>query len=163
MKTIVISLMLCLFVESSSAVEFEKLGQAIAKSLGTTKAFKSTVEVLGESATVYYSKDKRGAPQKVAVVQKGIYEPNCTHTWIVGVDAKTAKVDGIRVVEMSCPHAFPTKKSSFLSQFVGRGPASVKTLGGDVHTVAKATGSSELTTSAVKKAILATKKFTKGF
>ncbi|MEZ4751935.1 MAG: hypothetical protein R3B54_15280 [Bdellovibrionota bacterium] len=105
--------MFCLCIENSSAVEFEKMGQAIAKSLGTTKAFKSTVEVEGEAATVYYSKDGSGQPKKVAVVQKGIYEPNCTHTWVVGLDARSAKVEGIRVVEMSCPHAFPTKKSSF--------------------------------------------------
>ncbi|MCB0404240.1 MAG: hypothetical protein KDD51_05600 [Bdellovibrionales bacterium] len=163
MKTALVTLMFCLCIENSSAVEFEKMGQAIAKALGTTKAFKSTVEVQGEAATVYYSKGRGGQPERVAVVQKGIYEPNCTHTWVVGLDARSAKVEGIRVVEMSCPHAFPTKKSTFLSQYVGRGPASVKKLSGEVHTVAKATGSSELTTTAVKKAILATKQFAKGF
>jgi len=121
------------------------------------------VNVKGKEIAVYYSKNSSGNPKRLAVVQKGIYEPDCTHTWVVGLDAKKSKVRSVRAIEMSCPHAFPTREASFLNQFKGRGPASVKKLAGEVHTVAKATGSSELATDAVKTAIQAAIQFRREF
>lgn len=140
-------------VESSSAVEFEKLNAAIAKVLGTTKAMKKTVSVDGKNADVFYA--TTGGRKSLAVIQKRIYEPNCTHTWVIGVDPASQKIQQIRVVEMSCPHAHPTRSNSFLDQFSGKGPADLAKLDASISTIAKATGSSELTTDAVKTSIKA--------
>lgn len=146
-------LMLVAFLENTSAVEFEKLGNAVAKALGTKKAFQKVVAVDGQKTTVFYSKNPAGKAKELAVVRKGIYPPNCSHTWVVGVNPESAKVSEVRVVEMSCPHAFPTKKAGFLDQYKGKGPKDLKKLKYDVHTIAKATGSSDLTTDAVKASI----------
>lgn len=146
---------LLVHIGSARATEFEKLGDAIAKSLGTKQVFKSTIALGKDTVTVFYSKNANGKPEKMAVLQNGLYEPNCTHTWIVGVDAKTTIINGIRVVEMSCPHAFPTRETSFLDQYKGKGPKDASKLSSTIHTVAKATGSSNLTTAAVIKSIQA--------
>lgn len=143
---------------SGRAVEFEKMGQAIAQLLGTKQAYRSSVEIDGKEHSVFYSKGKSGKAERLAVIQKRVYDPDCTHTWVIGLDAVKAEVIGIRVLEMSCPHAFPTRAESFLGQFKGRGPASVSTLGKAIHAIAKATGSSELTTDAVSVAIRAATK-----
>lgn len=150
----VILVLVLMYVDLARATEFEKMGNAISKALGTTKAFKTTHTLKTEPITVFYSKDASGKAEKLAIVEKRLYEPNCTHTWVIGLNAKTAKVEQIRVVEMSCPHAFPTKENSYLEQYQGKGPAQAKTLKADVHTVAKATGSSELTTDAVVESII---------
>jgi len=148
--TIVIAL--ALSGESSWATEFQKLGKAIGTVLGSTKATKRTISVSGQKVDVFTLKNGASA-SRYAFVQKGVYAPNCTHTWVVGTDAKTHKVVDIQVIEMSCPHAFPTREKSFLSQFTGKGPADVQKLSGSVVAVAKATGSSDLTTDAVKRSI----------
>jgi len=140
-----------------SAVEFEKLGSAIAKTLGTKEAFREKASLGGVTHDIFFSKAKNGKPAQFAVVQKKIYEPNCTHTWVIGVNAKTLKVTGIRVVEMSCPHAFPTRSASFLDQFKGKGIAQLATLKSETRTIAKATGSCLLTADAVVTAISAAK------
>ncbi len=140
-------------IKEALAVQFEATGKAVAAVLGTTKAKKKTVNVDGKDVTVFYSTDDSGKASKLAFVQEGLYKPNCTHTWIVGVDAKTTSITGIRVVEMACPHAFPTKESSFLDQFTGKGPKDVAELSSDIHGVAKATGTSNLTVDAVKSSI----------
>ncbi len=143
---------LLLSLDSAFGVEFEKLGTAVEKALGTGKAFKTSVKFKGKATTVFYSKGANGKSDKFAVVQNGLYEPNCTHTWVVGLD-HSAQVQDIRVVEMSCSHAFPTKEESYLGQYKGKGPADAAKLKGQVHTVAKATGSSDLTTEAVVTSI----------
>lgn len=157
MSRFILILMLLLHLDSHG-VQFEKLGTAIARTLGTKKAYKTSVDVGGEKTTVYYAKDGSGSASKYAVIQKGIYEPNCTHTWVIGVTPGSATVEQVRVVEMSCPHAFPTNKASFLDQYKGKSLKDVKGLKGKVHTIAKATGSSDLTTKAVQKAVLAVSK-----
>jgi len=162
MTKLVLGTMILIYLESASAVEFEKLGTAISKALGTKQAFQKNVQVDGKETAVFYSKDKSGKPLKLAVVQKGVYEPNCSHTWVVAIDPKKTTVEQIRVVEMSCPHAFPTNKPNFLDQFKGRGPASVGKMKEEIQTIAKATGSCDLTTDAVKKSIKAATAFTKG-
>jgi len=158
-KTIrlVVTTLLFLFVETAHSAEFEKLGKAISKALGTKKAFQKKVKVKGQEVQVFYNK-KKGKATKFAVVQKRIYEPDCTHTWVIGLDAKKSTVREIRVVEMSCPHAFPTRKASFLEQYSGVGPKGSKALKSKIVTIAKATGSSELTTDAVQTAIEAANK-----
>jgi hypothetical protein len=136
------------------AVEFEQLGKAVAGVLGTTKAFKKTIPSGKDKVDVFYAKDGSGKASKYAFIEKGIYEPNCTHTWVIGVDARTNKVEEIRVVEFSCQHAYPTRAGSYLDQYKGKGPADVKKLDSDIMTIAKATGSSKLTTDAVKRSII---------
>ena len=136
------------------AVEFEQLGKAVAGVLGTTKAFKKTIPSGKGKVDVFYDKGADGKATKFAFIEKGIYEPNCTHTWVIGVDAKTNKVGEIRVVEFSCQHAYPTRAGSYLDQYKGKGPADVKKLDSDVMVIAKATGSSKLTTDAVKRSIV---------
>lgn len=147
--------MVAFFVEAKEAVavEFEQLGKAVAGVLGTTKAFKKTIPSGKTKVDVFYSKDAAGKANKYAFIEKGIYEPNCTHTWVIGVDAATNKVDSIRVVEFSCQHAYPTRAASFLDQYKGKGPADAKKLDSDVMNIAKATGSCMLTTDAVKRSI----------
>lgn len=140
------------------ATEFEPLGQAVAASLGTKKAFKKSFAFEKKPLDVFYAKDGAGKATKLAFVQKGVYEPNCTHTWIVGVDASSGKVSGVRVVEMSCPHAYPTKTESFLGQFKGKTFADASKLKNDITPIAKATGSANLAIEAVRKSLVAASK-----
>ena len=121
------------------------------KALGTKKAGATKVKVDGENIQVFYNKETK---KKFAVVGTGLYEPDCTHTWVIALNDKV-EVTEIRVVEMKCPHAFPTKKASFLNQYKGKGIKDVGKLDSQISTVAKATGSAVLTTKAVKKAIKA--------
>lgn len=143
---------------SAYATEFEPLGKAVAAVLGTKSAFKKSFAFEGKPLDVFYAKDGAGKASKFAFVQKGVFEPNCTHTWIIGIDALSGKVDEIRVVEMSCPHAYPTKTESFLGQFKGKGLADAQKLKSDIAPVAKATGSANLVTDAVRKSIVAASK-----
>lgn len=140
------------------ATEFEPLGKAIEGTLGTKKAFKKSFAYEGKPLDVFYAKDGSGKPTKFAFVQKGIYEPNCTHTWIVGVEAGSGKVSQVRVVEMSCPHAYPTKTESFLGQFKGKSAKDAPKLKADIATIAKATGSSVLAIDAVRRSVVAASK-----
>jgi len=103
--------------------------------------------------SVFYAKGADGKATRLAFVQEGIYKPSCTHTWIVGVDVASGSVTEVRPVEMSCPHAFPTKEDSFLGQFKGKAIADASKLDGDISVVAKATGSSKLAIDAVKKSL----------
>ena len=153
LRSSLLILTLWIALDTTTATDFEKLGTAIQNALGTAKAFKTTASVGKKSHDVYYSKGASGKAEKLAVIQKGIYEPNCTHTWVITVDAKSSKVEQVRVVEMSCPHAFPAQKAAYLAQYKGVGPAAVKTLRDEVKTIAKATGSCNLTTDAVVVAI----------
>jgi hypothetical protein len=152
-KTAAVSLLL-IYLDRAYAVEFEKMGTAVAGALKVTKASKASTTVDGKPVNAFYAKDGAGKPSRFAVVQQRIYPPNCTHTWVIGLDA-SAKVDDIHVVEMGCTHAYPTKEKSFLQQFYGKSLADVKSLKGNVQTVAKATGTSELTADAVITAITA--------
>ncbi len=146
-------LLLILALKHAEATEFEPKGKAIAAALGTKQAFKKSVNVDGKAVDVFYSKDSKGKAAKYAIVETGLYEPNCTHTWVMGINAKTAALETIRVVEMSCPHAFPTKTNSFLGQYTGKGPADMQKLDSDIQVVAKATGTCQLTTDAVKRSV----------
>lgn len=141
------------FPPLASATEFEPLAKAIAAELGTTQAFKKKYTLEGKEWEIFYSKGTDQKPLKLAAVQKGIFEPDCTHTWVVGMSANPIEVKNVRVVEMSCPHAFPTKTQSFLSQYEGKKESDLKTLDQSIVTVAKATGSAVLTTDAVKRSI----------
>ncbi len=143
---------------SAYATQFEPLGQAVAASLGTKAAFKKSFAFEGSKLDVFYAKGAGGKATKFAFVQYGTYEPNCTHTWIVGVDAGTGKVDGVRVVEMSCPHAYPTKTESFLGQFKGKALADATKLKKEISSVAKATGSANLAIEAVRRSLVAASK-----
>jgi hypothetical protein len=139
-------------VHAAQAVQFEPKGKALAGILGSTKVKTKKFKQGKEQVEVFFTKE--GAlGDTIAVVQKGLYPPNCTHTWAIGVDSKTAKVKSIRVLEMSCPHAFPCQKESYLEQYLGKGPADAKKLQSDITTIAKATGTSNLTTDAVKRSI----------
>jgi hypothetical protein len=140
------------------ATQFEPLGKAVAASLGTKKAFKKSFAFEGKPLDVFYAKGSNGRAVKFAFVQHGTYAPNCTHTWVVGVDARSGKVSSVRVVEMSCPHAFPTKGESFLGQFRGKGYADAKKLKTEVTPIAKATGSSNLAIDAVRRSLVAASK-----
>jgi len=139
---------------TAQAVQFEAAGTALSGILGTIKPFsKKLKNSAGKDVTVYYTKDAAGKPALAAVVENGLYPPNCTHTWAIGMDAKSAQVKSIRVIEMSCQHAFPTRAASYLDQYTGKGPADLKKLSDDVHVISKATGSSQLTTDAVKRSV----------
>lgn len=163
--TLITAIVFC--VEQGIAIEIEKQASALANALGAKKGIKKKSISLSsanldraiassDSADVYAVKEGTTV-KKIAVVQKRIYEPNCSHTWVIGIQPKTLKVEQVRVVEMSCPHAFPCKESSFLGQYEGVGPTELKKLKGKIDTVAKATGTSHLTTDAVITAVTAAK------
>lgn len=154
-RSLVIALLL-IRLEGAYGVEFEPLGNSVAKALKTDKVFpvKEKGRRLAVGGVPEFFKDDHGKnSKKIALIERGLYPPNCTHTWVISLDSKKLKVDQIRVVEMSCPHAFPTKEGNFLDQFKGRGPAEATKLSKLVTVVAKATGSSELTVKAVQSAI----------
>jgi hypothetical protein len=148
----------CLTSLPALAVEIEPAGKAISAILQTTKAFKKTMQVDGKPVSFFYSKDASGKVAEVVFIEHGTYEPNCTHTWAIGMNPDSQTVTEVRVIEMYCPHAFPTKSSAFLDQFKGKGPADVATLDTKVTTVAKATGSSNLAIGAVKRSIVTLQK-----
>ncbi len=150
-RNLYVVMMMVLLIEQASAVQFEAKGKAVAAVLGTKSAFQKKATLNGKEESVFYSKGADGKAEILAFVQEGLYPPNCTHTWIVGVDAKKGAITEIRPVEMSCPHAFPTKEVSFLSQFQGK--ANADSLDKDIKTVAKATGTSKLAIDAAKKSL----------
>lgn len=134
----------------AEARQIAPLLKTVADVLGTSKASK---KMLG-TTTVFYSKDKDKA-SKVAVIAHALWGGRCTHEWVIGIDYPTNKVTKVAVTELSCPHADPINESGFLDQFKGKGPVDmkgVKRLSG-INTVAKATGSSDLTNEEVVKAI----------
>ncbi len=135
--------------EQARAVEIEPMGKALQALLKTTKVKK---KALGESE-FYYAPGAPGSPTAVAAVEHGLYQPNCTHTWAIGLDPSSGKVTSIRVIEMECQHAFPTKTAAFMDQYKGKGPADMASLDSSVTTIAKATGTCNLLTAAVKRAV----------
>lgn len=155
MKRALIVIALMAIVERADAAEFEKLGSAIANALDSKQVFqKKFKNDKGQEVTAFYAKGTSGNPSRIAFVEKGLYNPGaCTHTWVVGLDANSQKVEDVRVVEMSCTHAHPTKAASYTSQYKGKGPANVKKLKDEIKTIAKATGSSDLMTEAVERSI----------
>lgn len=139
------------FVDRAMGVEIESLKSALKAALGPVKgASKKQVTHQNQTVDIYYEKKTKA---RFAVVQKRIYDPNCTHTWVIGIDGKTSTVTTIRMVEYSCPHAKPASKASFFEQYKGKGPADTKTLKASISTIAKATGTCDLTTDAVITAI----------
>ena len=149
-QTLFVALCTILLIEQAMAVSLQPKGKAIAEVLGTKDAFQKKVTVDGKEQTLFYSKGSDGKAAKYAFVQEGLYPPNCTHTWIVGIDAKAGTVTELRPIDMACPHAFPTKEVSFLSQFKGKAIADADKLDKQIDVVAKATGSSKLAIEAVK-------------
>lgn len=149
------AVMLFAMVESANAAEFEKLGSALPNALGTKQLFqKKFKNDKGQEVLAYYSKGASGSPAKIAFVEKAFYNPgNCSHTWVIALNATTQMVEEVRPVEMSCTHAHPTKASSYTAQYKGKGPADVKKLNDQIKTIAKATGSCNLMTEAVQKSI----------
>lgn len=146
--------------ETAHAATIEPVGKAVMAILGTPKAFSKTLD----GTQIYYSKGANGKADKVAFIEHGTYQPDCSHTWAVGIDAATAKVTEVRVIEMGCAsYAYPTRSASFLDQYKGKGPADVAHLDSDVHVVAKATGSSVLATAAVKRSITTMEKYKGSF
>jgi hypothetical protein len=140
-------------IELASAVEFEPMNKALLAVLGTPKVQKKSISGGGSDAILFWSKGPGGKPEKAAFVEKGLYEPDCTHTWVVGIDPKTGKVSQIRVVEMKCQHAFPCRQGSFLDFYKGKGPADLPRLVKGANVIAKATGTADLTTAAVRRSI----------
>ena len=135
-------------LEKAHAVDLVPMGKALAGVLGTQKAFKKSI---GET-TFFYSKDGKGKADRVAFIEKNVWQNSCTHSWIVGI-GKDGKVTQIVAQEQQCPHARPSSQASFLDQYTGKGPADVAKLKGQINTLAKATGSCELATDAVIHAI----------
>ncbi len=152
-KQLLLVLATCAFLESAHAVEIEPMGKALMAILKTVKVSAKDVPGSKSGAKLYYTKAADGAVERAAFIEHGTYPPDCTHTWAIGIHPKTSKVTEVRVIEMSCPHAFPTKTPSFLEQFKGKGPADAKTLVRKVDIVAKATGSSKLAAEAVVRSI----------
>lgn len=137
----------------SHARQLMPLGNALIATLKSKSAVPSKLPQY--KGKVYYTVGADKKPSRVSVVENGTWGTDCTHTWAVGLDAKTAKVREVKVIELSCPHADPINTPRFLSQFVGKGPKdfSKMKLGAGIDAAAKATGSSEMTIDAVKRSI----------
>lgn len=129
------------------------MNHAVVALLNTTKAFKKTVNDGQGDVPVFYSKDAAGKSERIVFIEKAVYQPSCTHTWAIGFDAKTNKLIDIRPIEMSCPHALPTKASSYLDQYKGKTPADAAKIEASIQTIAKATGTCNLLTDAVKRSL----------
>ncbi|MBI3294530.1 MAG: hypothetical protein HYZ71_07335 [Deltaproteobacteria bacterium] len=139
------------YVGQGFSVEIESLKSALKAALGHVKAAtKKTVTEKDQTFDIYFDK---AALKNYAVVQKRIYPPNCTHTWVIGIDALSKKVNEIRIVEYSCPHAKPATTASYFEQYKGKGPVDMSELKGSIQTVAKATATCDLTTDAVVMAV----------
>jgi hypothetical protein len=148
--------------QQASAQQFQPLGKTIFQMIKAKDPKNVPTKSLAHpsgNVDVFYTK-KGGKLSTLAFVQKGVYPPDCTHTWVVGVNPTTFKVTDIQVVEMSCPHAFPTRTRNFMGQFVGKGPADTKLIK-KATIVMKATGSSELTREAVIKSITLAQQYAK--
>lgn len=155
MMRVTVAMLMLALVERATAAEFEKVGSAIGNALGTKLVFQKKMKnAAGADMTVYFSKNASGNPAKVAFVEKGLYNPGaCTHTWVISLEYATQTVSDVRVVEMSCTHAHPTRAASYTAQYKGKGPAQVSKLKEQIKTIAKATGSSDLMTEAVQRSI----------
>ncbi len=136
------------------AVEFEPMGKAIEKLLGTPKAFTKELKHSQKGVKFFYSKGSDGKAEKVVFIENGLYPPNCTHTWAVGLDGKKGTVLGVRPIEMSCPHAFPTKEEGYINKYKGKTPADAAKLRDQITYVAKATASCYLMSDAVKRSLV---------
>lgn len=146
-------------IASAASCGFQKQGPALIGMLGTPKvSVKKVAQDQGATSEVYYAKGPNGKASKVAVVEKGMWEPGCSHTWAIGIDPGTGKVTEIKQIEMSCPHAHEICVSWFQDQFIGKGVAEMSKLEGSVKTVAKATGSSKIEATAVRRAVNAFQK-----
>lgn len=151
MKRYVCLIAIVFYVDQGFSVEIESLKSALKAALGPVKsATKQTVTHNDQTFDVYYDK---AALVNYAVVQKRVYPPNCTHTWVVGINAKKKTVNKIRIVEFSCPHAKPATTASYFEQYMGKGPTDLESLKGSVSTIAKATATCDLTTDAVITAV----------
>lgn len=158
MKRVVASVVLALFalvsnIENALATQVEGLKSALKSLLKTEKVFQKKIDFEKAKSTVVYSKGKDGKADNAVVIGDGTYPPNCTHMWAIGINPKTAVVSEARLLEYSCHHAEPTTAKSFMDQFKGKGPKEVATLESKTTPVAKATGTSELATKAVVRAI----------
>jgi hypothetical protein len=143
-----------LVAPAAHAVEFEPLKTALEKSLGKGTVFKKQYKVDGTNYDLFYSKAPDGKPLKFASVQKALYKPDCTHTWVIEMKAAPAvEVQKVHVVEMKCKHAFPAKENSFLSQYEGKKIADAKGLDKSISTVATATYTATYTTDAVVRSL----------
>ena len=142
-----------LSVDRAQGAEIESMNKAVIAILGTPKATKRSVNDGASDVDIFLAKDAAGKTKRLAFIEKGVYPPDCTHTWAIGVDGVSGRILQVRPIEMSCPHAFPTKSASFLDQFKNKGVADVKDLEEGVHVVAKATGTSQLTVQAVKRVL----------
>jgi hypothetical protein len=160
MYKLLLSLLLSSYADVARAATFEKLGASVSKVLMTGNAFTDKVRLDDQPVEIFYSKHV-GEIKDIAVVQRATYPPDYTHTWVIEIDPTSFQVGKIRVVEMSCPHAFPTNRESFLEQYKGAGPADLKTLHDKVNVIAKATGSSNLLTEGVIRSIKAARMFMK--
>jgi hypothetical protein len=149
-KVLTASALLWLCAERSFAVDIEPMGKAIGALLGTTKQVQK--KTFGKQLA-FFSKDA-SAKGKAVFIENGVYEPNCAHTWAVGIDG-AGKVQGVRVLSLGCPHANPIKPASFLDQYKGKGAADIAALKAHkgIDTIAKATGSCDLTSDAVARSL----------
>jgi thiamine biosynthesis lipoprotein len=148
-SAVVAMVMLWGLIERAGAVEIEPKGKALVALLGTPKVSKKTID----GKDVFFVKDAAGKLSRFAMVDTGLFEPNCQHMWAIGLDGQTGAVIQVRVISMDCPHAFPCKADSFLDQYKGKTPADGPKLKDNIQGVAKATYTADLTTAAVQRTL----------
>jgi len=144
---------LSISLQDAFATQVESLKSALKSLLKTDKVFQKKIDFEKEKSTVIYSKGSDGKADQVVVMGNGRYPPNCDHTWTIGLNAKDATVTEAKLIEYTCHHAEPTTQKSFMDQYKGKGPKDVATLASKITPVAKATGTSELATKAIVRAI----------
>lgn len=158
-RSLSILALLVMLENQAQAVQLEPAGKALIAVLGTPKAKpvkeakKDPREAEQKELKAFYTTGSGAKATKFAFLHTWIWEKQCSHGWVIGVDAKTSKVTEVRFIEMQCPHAEPVKKASFNEQFKGKGPADVAKLKDKVDTIAKATGSCMIAAKAVAQSI----------
>ncbi len=135
--------------QTAYAIDLEPLDASVSAAL---KSKSETQKGKIDGIAVRILRDGSKKLEKIAFIVSKPWNNQCAHTWVVALDKKGSVLQ-VRAQNQQCPHAEPTKKESFLKQFIGKGPADVDTLKAKVTTVAKATGSSELAAEAVEVSI----------
>ena len=137
------------------ATTFETLGRAVARSLNSVHVRKRAYKADdGTERFIYYTVGLENKLRRFAFVEYAILQPgDCLHTWVIGLNASTAVVQYVGIVELECRKSFPISNRSFLSQYEGIGPESLGNVHGKITLEGKAIDSSLHTTRVVERAI----------
>jgi hypothetical protein len=133
-------------------------GEIYQKEIELTASAKKTLkeklswEPQESSIKVYYSKTKDGAVEAYAFVLSEILEKcGTTHKYCIKVSSK-GQVEGVKILELNCHHAFGINSDIFLNQFKSMNTTNADTV--RIDGVTRATLSANLTYWVVRRAMV---------